>query len=102
MRSTDAMELKKAGLYPAATNLPIRPSYAEAFVEAYADSVKAHARADRAEFLLAIMAQCVGVRFMQIHMLLWPGPVERDGVTLDGSDKVKAIRHDMIRNLFHS
>lgn len=70
-------------------NLPSRPTYAEQ-------------RADRAEFLLAIMAQCVGSRFAQIHMYLWPGPVERDGVTLDGSDRVKAVRHDMIRKLFHS
>ncbi len=59
-------------------------------------------RAERAEFLLAILAQCVGSRFYAIHEALYPGPVhEGNGVWVDGSEAARAARHDIIRKLFH-
>lgn len=59
-------------------------------------------RAERAEFCLALVTACFVNRIGEVHALLWPGPVAgQDGKMYDGTDAVKAVRHDMIRKLFH-
>lgn len=59
-------------------------------------------RAEKAEFLLAILAQCAGSRFYAIHEAIYPGPIDTgNGVLVDGSEAARAARHDIIRKLFH-
>lgn len=63
--------------------------------------VELTARADRAEFALAILAEIVARRMAEVHTLLLPMPVEDEyGVARDATDQQKAVRHDMIRKLF--
>lgn len=65
-----------------------------------AEEWKAHAL--RVEFFLGLLTECFGRTVFRINELLWPGPVKHpEGHWIDGTDAVKAVRHDLIRKLFH-